>query len=122
MTITLEEALCLPKKISLNQPQNTPHPPSRINLLIEVMNEIQRLKEIRQQVTDGDREADKKLTAEMYITQIVLSAYKISLEAQKEAAKIELIQNNQTTINMDITNQINELIKISREPSANPTS
>jgi hypothetical protein len=122
-----EETLCLAAlgrtpiiNSAPKQTQITPHPPSRVDLLIELMDEIAYLKEIRQQVRDGAIEADKKLTAEMYITQITLSAYKTALDAQKEAAKIEFTQNNNTYTQIDISNQVKELIQISREAQCKP--
>lgn len=104
MSITYEEALGIPAttEITTENAQLTPHPPTRVDLLIEVMDEITYLKEVRQQVTDGTRQADKTLTAEMYTTQIILSAYKIALDAQKEAAKILLMQNNLTQNNLTL--------------------
>jgi hypothetical protein len=103
--ISLEEALGIPTttqtQITPKQTQITPHPtsPSRVDLLIELMDEIKYLKETRQLIKDGVIEADKKLTASMYTTQIILSAYRIALDAQKEAAKIEVTQNNITQVN-----------------------
>jgi hypothetical protein len=102
--ITLEEALGLPSKTEATQKQTqtTPHPPTntpdKIDIIIDLMNEVQRLKQTRENVTDGTRKADNILKAEMYITQLTLSAYKIILDGLKEAAKVQLTQNNQTNI------------------------
>jgi predicted transcriptional regulator len=81
--------------------------------MLALMNEIERLKQIREDVVAGQRQADNILKAEMYITQLGLSAYKIILDGLKESAKIELTQNNYTQV--DISAQVNDLIKFSRE-------
>jgi hypothetical protein len=82
--------------------QNTPHPPNRIDVILALMDEVERLKQIREDVVTGQRQADNILKAEMYITQLGLSAYKIVLDGLKEAAKIQLIQNNQTNIEANV--------------------
>jgi hypothetical protein len=115
---SLEETLGLPPptshhtKQALKQPPNTPHPPSKIDILIDLMDEIKHLKQIREDVITGQRAADEILKAEMYITQLQLSAYKIILEGLKEN-NVNLTQNNYTQI--DISAQVNDLIQFSRE-------
>ena len=97
--ITLEEALGIPTtKTSPIQTPLAPTPPDKIDILIDLMDEVKRLKQIRSEVVEGERKADEILKAEMYITQLTLSAYKIVLDSLKESAKILLTQNNQTNI------------------------
>jgi hypothetical protein len=84
------------------QAQITPHPPNRVDVILALMDEVERLKQIREDVVTGQRQADNILKAEMYITQLGLSAYKIILDGLKEAAKIQLIQNNQTTNEVNV--------------------
>jgi hypothetical protein len=108
--ISLEEALfpvitATPEPKTETAPKQTPtapHPPNRVDVILAVMDEVERLKQIREDVVTGQRQADNILKAEMYITQLGLSAYKIVLDGLKEAAKIQLIQNNQTNIEANV--------------------
>jgi hypothetical protein len=111
--ITLEEALFIPET-TLKQALTTPHPPTKIDIIIDLYEERARLKEIREQVANGEREPDKKLTAEMYITQLVIATDKTMIDALKET-NITLTQNNY----VDISSQVNDLIQFSRERQCN---
>jgi hypothetical protein len=133
-----EETLCLqalnrhqsPKKTAApnapfteNSPQTaqlTPSPPTqKIDILIDLLQERERLKTIRQDVYTGKRKLSKNLSTDLFITQMIISSNKIALEALKET-NITLTQNNNLSI--DITNQTNELIKISREAACKPVA
>ena len=89
-------------------------PPSKADILLDIINEREQLKKLREQLKTGVRRASKTLNIELYLTQLILSANKIALLGMKET-NITLTQNNY----VDISAQVNELIKISREPACN---
>lgn len=91
----------------------TQTPPTKTDILIELIEEREKLKTLRQQLETGKKRPSKQLTALFYTTQLIISANKIILEALKENIQI----NNMGTI--DITTEIRELIKISRETPPN---
>jgi hypothetical protein len=97
------------------QPQYAISPPTKVDLLIDIITEREQLKTLREELKAGSRRVSKTLQLELYLTQIILSADKIALYAIKENI---LTVNNNTQI--DITNQTNELIKISREAECKP--
>jgi hypothetical protein len=120
--MTLEEALGLQgvtitpelkTEITPKQAPIAPTPPTtptKIDIILDLIDERERLKQIREEVATGARKADKELTAEMYLTQLVISANKTVIDALKET-NINLTQNNY----VDISTQVNEVIRFSRE-------
>lgn len=90
-------------KITPQQPPTIPYPsPTKTDILIDIINEREKLKTIREDLKTGARRARKTLTTELYITQLVLSADKIALIGMKET-NINLTQNNlNKTENFDI--------------------
>jgi hypothetical protein len=104
-------------KITPQQALITPHPPlepTKTDILIDIINEREQLKALREQLKAGTRRASKTLNMELYLTQLILSANKIALIGIKET-NINLTQNNY----VDISAQVNELIKFSRERQCN---
>lgn len=82
---------------TLKQAPTAPTPPTRIDILLDIYTERERLKTLREQIACGAVKATRELNAEMYITQLILSANKTALEALKEN-NITLTQNNITQI------------------------
>lgn len=91
---------------NLKQAPTNPHPPTKtpdkIDIILSLMDEVERLKQIREDVVTGQRQADNILKAEMYITQLGLSAYKIILDGLKEAAKIQINTQNNIEANVKV--------------------
>jgi hypothetical protein len=98
-------------------PLFTTTPPAKTDIIIDIITERERLKQVRQEIKEGTRRPSKILTADMYLTQLILQADKIALYAIKENI---LTVNNNTQI--DITNQTNALIKVSEEACKNPVA
>jgi len=105
--ITETEALA---KINQTQPPltDTPTQPTKADIILEVCNERDKLKELRQAIYDGKKRPSNQLKAILYITQIIISANKVALDALKDNIQIN-------AGHIDITTEINELIKISRD-------
>jgi hypothetical protein len=118
-TITASiEQKATPEKALITPHPPTPTTPTKIDIIWDLIQERERLKQIREDITTGQRKADKELTAEMYLTQLVISANKTVIDALKET-KINVTNNfNQ----IDITQQINELIEVSEMTCNGPSS
>jgi len=130
MTIQQEEEITTETTSTVETPAEntplTPTPPTKIDILLKLNEECEYLKQLRQDVKEYKTRASKKLSTELYITQLYMQALKIMLSAYKETTF-----NVTNTTNVDISNQVNELIKISRrlgeckqkqksQPSATP--
>lgn len=86
--------------------------PTKADIILKIIEEIKRLEQYRQDLLDGKRRPSNLMKAVFYVTQLIIQANKVILDAMKENIQI-------TAGNVDITTQINELIKISREPTCN---
>lgn len=92
--------------------QQTPLPlttPTKADIILDLITLREELKQLRDEIKNDRRRPSKKLSTELYITQLIMQANKIILQAYKETNI-----NVSNTTNVDISNQINELIKISR--------
>jgi hypothetical protein len=87
----------------------TPTPPSKTDILLQLAELCKYFKQLQKDVHDYKVRASKKLSTELYITQLYMQALKIMLSAYKETTF-----NVTNNTNVDISNQVNELIKISR--------
>lgn len=79
--------------ISPQQTQITPNPPSKTDILWDIIKEREQLRTLREEIKNGLRRASKTLSLELYLTQQILLADKIALIGIKET-NITLTQNN----------------------------
>jgi hypothetical protein len=109
--ITEQQALT---KITPIQTPITLSPPSKIDAQIDLYQEREKLKQLRKDLETGITKPSKKITTIIYVTQQVMYIDKIIIDSHKENA---ITVNN--TANIDISTQVNELIKFSRERQCN---
>lgn len=105
--ITEKQALA---KIPPIQSPITLSPPSKVDAQIDLYQEREKLKQLRKDLETGVTKPSKKVTTIIYVTQQVMYIDKIIIESHKENS---ITVNN--TANIDISSQVNELIKFSRE-------
>lgn len=77
-------------------PFTPPSPPDRVDLLLDIIEIRQALKELLEQVATGAVKATKELSAQIYIMQQIVYTNKTALDALKEP--ISVTQNNITQI------------------------
>jgi hypothetical protein len=89
-------------------------PPSKTDIILKMIEERTKLEQYREELLIGKRRPSVLMKAIFYVTQIIISIDKIILDALKDNIQINAER-------IDISTEINELIKISRVEDCNNT-